>query len=323
MRMDGPVDVLYATSTHMRYLCHLHHRLPLLLTHLLPTNMRTHPIHLPVHPRRDLPHCLHIRNLMLLLPQQHLLLLEITHSLRNRRFPCLFLLLWGYGGRVAIVTCGEALHCLVVEALDISLLLLLLRTRIRALLWLRLLIWILLWRSRLLKTLSRRASVGHAVSDVAVLHLGLLLPLQRCHVLVPDLMLILLSELVEVLHGRPPVWRHLRVRRATLHALLVLEVEIRLPPLLLLAYHYLIQLLRCVLWMPIHALVWHAVHYRVCCHWWTSLIHTRSCVSYHGCSMRHGRRSIHEWRSCATGWLTASLMGHCDTSRTRVSMLHS
>lgn len=48
MRMHAPINILHTRTTHMRHLCHLHHRLPLLLTHLLPTNMRTHTIHLPV-----------------------------------------------------------------------------------------------------------------------------------------------------------------------------------------------------------------------------------------------------------------------------------
>lgn len=147
---------------------------------------------------------------------------------------------------------------------------------------------------------------------------------QRRHIIVPNLQLILLSSLLQVLHRWPPLWRHLRVGRAILHALVLgIEVEIVLPPLMLLAYHDLIQLLSCVLWMSIHALVWHAVHYRVCYHWWTSLTHTRGCVSYYVCSMRYSRGTIHVWRGCATRRLTASLMAHSDTSRTRVSMLHS
>ena len=138
-------------------------------------------------------------------------------------------------------------------------------------------------------------------------------------------MLILLSKMVEALRGWPPIRRHLRIGRTALHAL-VLRVYFGLPPLLLmllLANHKVIQLLLCVWGVSIEALVRYTVRYRNCCHWWTSLIHARCCVSYYGCSMRHGWCTIHEWRSCATGRLTASLVPHSHTPRTRLPMLHS
>lgn len=73
----------------MRHLCHLHHRLPLLFTHLLPTNMRTHPIHLAIHPRWDLPRRLHVCNLLLLMPLQRLLLVVKMCALLDGGLLCL------------------------------------------------------------------------------------------------------------------------------------------------------------------------------------------------------------------------------------------
>lgn len=171
----------------------------------------------------------------------------------------------------------------------------------------------------MLGMLTHRASNGH----VGILHLELLMPLESCHVLIPIMMLVLLRNLVEVLHGWPSIWRHLRVGRTILHALCILGVEFGLPPLTLtLAHHDLIHVLLCVLRMSIDALICHAVHYRVCCHRWASLIRARGWVPYYGCSMRHGRGTIHEGSACATGWLAASLMAHSNTSRSGMTMLH-
>lgn len=118
--MHTSIGIGYGRATH---LCHLYHCLPLLLAHLLPTDMRTHSIYLPVHPWWDLPHRLHICNLLLLPLQLCLgvLLSEILLALRNGHCLCLNCLLLGYGGLIAVVPLDQSLDVGLIEHLDIRL----------------------------------------------------------------------------------------------------------------------------------------------------------------------------------------------------------